>query len=106
MAHDNSKKTDTLFRRRLSLMLERMRDLHLLERRTETVTAQINPKLLQLAKERAGIEDTSTLVELALANLVAEDGFAKAFVRARGQVPVDIDIGFQASPRGSASGGS
>jgi len=92
MAH-NPVDTDTPIRRRLALVLESMRGLHLLERKSETVTARINPELLRLAKERSGVETHSALVELAIANLAAEDGFPDAFARARGRIPADIDLG-------------
>jgi len=93
MAHHHTDATDTLVRRRLALVLESMRGLHLLERKSETVTARINPELLRLAKDRSGVAATSALVELAIANLAAEDGFSDAFARARGRVPADIDLG-------------
>lgn len=83
----------TPFRRRLSRVLDAMRDLRLLERKSETVTARLNPDLLQMAKRRAGVESNSALVEIAIANLAAEDGFPEAFDRARGRVPADIDLG-------------
>ncbi|MFZ3584720.1 hypothetical protein ACOI1H_21565 [Loktanella sp. DJP18] len=79
-------------RRRFAIVLESVRDRSLLERKTETVTARINPELLRLARERSGVESTSALVELAIANLAAEDGFPEAFSRARGRVPADIDL--------------
>jgi hypothetical protein len=88
--------TDTIetpFRRRLALVLEMMRGLNLMERKTETVTARINPDLIRLARERTGVEATSALVELAIASLVIEDGFPDAFLRARGRVPADLGLG-------------
>ena len=79
--------------RRFDRVLEGVRVLGFLERKTESVTARINPDLLRLAKERAGIEANSALVELAIANLAIEDGFPEAFVRVRGRVPSDLDLG-------------
>jgi len=92
MTHQSTETADTPIKRRLALVLESMRGLHLLERKSETVTARINPKLLRLAKERAGVDANSALVELAIANLAAEDGFPEAFARARGRVSADIDL--------------
>lgn len=92
MAPQSAEATDTPIKRRLAMVLESMRGLHLLERKSETVTARINPELLRLAKERAGVEANSALVELAIANLAAEDGFPEAFARARGRIPADIDL--------------
>lgn len=92
MSDQQSDTSEKPFRRRLSLVLEAMRGLHLLERKSETVTARLNADLLRMAKTRAGVESNSALVEVAIANLAAEDGFPDAFVRARGRVPADIDL--------------
>lgn len=92
MAHQSTDTADTPIKRRLALVLESMRGLRLLERKSETVTARINPELLRIAKERTGVDANSALVELAIANLAAEDGFPEAFARARGRVPADIDL--------------
>ena len=80
-------------RRRFALVLERARTLNLLERKTESVTARINPDLLHIAKKSTGVEANSALVELAIANLAIEDGFPEAFERARGRIPADLDLG-------------
>ena len=50
------------------------------------------PALLELAKERTGIETTSALIETAVANLILEDEFTEAFLRSRGTIPADIDL--------------
>lgn len=63
-----------------------------MEHKTKTVTARINPELLRLAKERSGVDANSALVELAIANLGAEDGFAEAFAGTRGRIPRHIDL--------------
>lgn len=92
MAHHPTDASETPMKRRLALVLESMRGLHLLERKSETVTARINPELLRMAKKRAGVDANSALVELAIANLAAEDGFPEAFARARGRIPADLDL--------------
>lgn len=79
-------------RRRMSLVLEGARACGLLEGKTEQVAARINPSLLHLAKERTGIQATSALIELAIANLAVEDGFPEAFARSRASVPADLDL--------------
>ncbi|AFO92742.1 hypothetical protein D1822_15205 [Phaeobacter inhibens] len=79
-------------RRRCALILEDVRKLGLLESKTESLTTRINPDLLRLAKERTGFEANSALIELALANLVVENGFPEAFARSRGRVSADLDL--------------
>jgi hypothetical protein len=78
--------------RRCVLVLESLESSGLLGGKTESIAARVNPKLLRLAKRSTGLESTSALVELALANLVVEDGFPDAFARARGRVPADMDL--------------
>jgi hypothetical protein len=78
--------------RRCELILESVRKLGFLERKTESVTTRINPELLRLAKERTGVEANSALIELAVASLVLEDGFPEAFARSRGRVSADLDL--------------
>lgn len=69
-----------------------------LERRgmTKNKTAQlggrVNPELLALARKSAGVETDSQLIELALGNLVLEDGFQAAFRASRGTVSREIDL--------------
>jgi hypothetical protein len=92
MSHHPAAPTSTPLRRHLARVIEHMRGRGLLDGRSETITAQLNPELLRLAKERTGVEDNGTLVELALANLADEDGFPEAFARSRGRVPPDIDL--------------
>lgn len=78
--------------RRLTLVLEDARACGLLEGKTESITARINPELLTLAKERTGVETNSALIELAIASLAVEDGFPDAFVKSRASAPADIDL--------------
>ena len=79
-------------RQRFALMLEGARKMGFLERKTESVTTRINPELLRLAKQTTGVEANSALIELAVANLIAEDGFPEGFARARGRVSPDLDL--------------
>jgi len=56
------------------------------------VTGRINARLLELARARAGAMSDSQLLEFALANIVIEDGFADAFMAARGKVDPGLDL--------------
>lgn len=60
--------------------------------KTATLGGRVNPKLLELARERAGVESDSQLIELALGNLVLDDGFPEAFRDLRGTVDPDLDL--------------
>ena len=83
----------TGLRKRFAMALDGVRRMGLLERKTESVAVRINPDLLRLAKDRTGVEGNSALMELAIANLVMEDGFPEAFARSRGTVPNDLELG-------------
>lgn len=84
--------TGKLTRGRFAFAIDGIRKLGLLERKTESVAVRLNPELLRLAKDRTGLSANSAVVEMALANLVIEDGFPEAFARSRGAVPADIDL--------------
>lgn len=60
--------------------------------KTAQVGARINPRLLELAHQRAGVDTDSQLIELALGKLVMEDGFSEAFRAARGTISSDLDL--------------
>lgn len=60
--------------------------------RTAKLTARIDPDLLAAARESAGVETDSELINVALATLAIEDGFVEAFRRARGTVDPDLDL--------------
>lgn len=79
-------------RQRCARVLEKARALNLLERKTETVSARINPDLLHIARKNTGVETNSALVEMAIVNLAIADGFPGAFERARGRVLADLDL--------------
>lgn len=81
-------------RLRMKALKARSHELGLTTRRTGRIGARVNPELVREAKRRTGIETDSELVELALANLVIEDGFAEAFKRIRGAVDKDVDLEF------------
>ena len=70
-------------------LLDRM---GLTKNKTVQLGGRVNPRLLELARERAGVETDSQLIELALGNLVMEDGFPDAFRMVRGTVSPDIDL--------------
>lgn len=61
--------------------------------RREAERRFIDPDLVRLTKEQAGVEATSSLIEMAVANLVAEVGFPETFSKALGRVHTDIDLG-------------
>ncbi len=60
--------------------------------KTAKLGGRVNPRLLALARERAGVSSDSQLIELALGNLVVDDGFPGAFREARGTVDPSIDL--------------
>ncbi len=61
--------------------------------KTGRIAGRVNPELVRIAKERTGVSSDSELLELALTNLVLEDGFADAFRAARSTVEDDVEIG-------------
>ena len=72
---------------------ERGAALGLTVKKSRSVSGRINPELLRLAKERTGISSESALIELALTNIVLEDGFAETFRKVRSAVDEDIELG-------------
>jgi hypothetical protein len=70
-------------------LLEKM---GLTRNKTAQLGGRVNPRLLELARARAGVETDSQLIELALGNLVMEDGFSEAFRAARGTISPDLDL--------------
>lgn len=69
-----------------------LKEMGLARDRTAQITAQVNPRLLELARERAGADTDDQLIEIAFGNLVAEDRFAAAFRALRGTVKPDLDL--------------
>ena len=66
--------------------------LGLAKGKTAKLGGRVNPRLLELARDRAGVSTDSQLIELALGNLVMEDGFPEAFREARGKVGPEVDL--------------
>ncbi len=66
--------------------------LGLAKGKTATLGGRVNPKLLKLAREKSGAESDSQLIELALGNLVVDDGFPEAFRKVRGTVDPKVDL--------------
>lgn len=60
--------------------------------KTAKLGGRVNPRLLALARERAGVASDSQLIELALGNLVIDDGFPEAFRAARGRIDPKVDL--------------
>lgn len=60
--------------------------------KTAKIGGRVNPELLKLARERAGAESDSQLIEMALGNLVIDDGFPETFRKARGTVDPNLNL--------------
>lgn len=60
--------------------------------KTATLGGRVNPRLLELAREKSGAESDSQLIELALGSLVVDDGFPEAFRKVRGTVDPKVDL--------------
>ncbi len=75
-------------------VLRRADDLGLLDTELRRVTARLPKGLLERAMECTGIASTTDLLVFALANVALDDGFANAFVAARGRIDPGLDIGF------------
>ena len=58
------------------------------------VKASTTPKLLKVAKRRAGISSNQALVEAALATLGFLDHFGERLLELQGSIPSDIDMEF------------
>ena len=78
--------------KRNAAIVELLERLGLTAGKTVTLSVQVNPMLLKLARQKSGAVSDSQLLELALGNLVADDGFPLAFTRSRGKVDPDIDL--------------
>lgn len=78
--------------RRRDLILERLAKLGLSRDKTAKLGGRVNPKLLEMARERAGASSDSQLIEFALGNLLMEDGFTDAFRASRGTVDPSLDL--------------
>lgn len=79
-------------RARLEAVLSQIEEMGLSRDKGARVTGRINPKLLELARARAGAMSDSQLLEFALANIVIEDGFADAFTAARRKIDPTLDL--------------
>lgn len=77
---------------RRDVIMERLARLGLSKDKTAKLGGRVNPKLLELARERAGAVNDSQLIEIALGNLVMEDGFSEAFRASRGSVDPALDL--------------
>lgn len=66
--------------------------LGLAKGKTATLGGRVNPRLLELAREKSGAESDSQLIELALGTLVVDDGFPEAFRKVRGTVDAKVDL--------------
>lgn len=56
------------------------------------VRARMPPALVKLAKAKTGISSDTELLTAALANLVAEDGYADWLIAHRGSIAADLDL--------------
>lgn len=73
-------------------ILNLLNRLGLARDKTAKLGGRVNPKLLALARARAGAESDSELIEIALGNLVMDDGFPEAFRKARGAVDPKVNL--------------
>ena len=62
--------------------------------RTLTVRGRMPSLLVEQAKKKAGIQSDSKLIEAALANIVAADGYADWLLAQRGTVSKDLNLEF------------
>jgi hypothetical protein len=62
--------------------------------RTLTVRGRMPSSLVAQAKRKTGIQSDSKLIEAALANIVAADGYADWLLAQRGSVTKDLDLEF------------
>jgi hypothetical protein len=92
MAKTDTPQQSEASRARLAAVLGQIEEMGLSRDKGARVTGRINPKLLELARARAGAMSDSQLLEFALANIVIEDGFADAFTAARGKVDPTLDL--------------
>lgn len=73
-------------------VLNLLEKMGLTRNKTAQLGGRVNPRLLEMARERAGVDTDSQLIELALGNLVMEDGFTEAFRASRGTINPDLDL--------------
>jgi len=82
----------TANRWRNASVMNLLEKLGLTRNKTAQFGGRVNPRLLEMARERSGVDTDSQLIELALGNLVMEDGFAEAFRASRGTISPDLDL--------------
>ncbi len=62
--------------------------------RTKDLHGRMPPKLVEAAMEQTGITSETTLMEVALAHLVATDSYGNWLLAQRGKVGKDLDLEF------------
>jgi len=83
----------TVSRGRFAALSDHIRAFGLAGGKVQRIGARVNPELLRIATEATGVASDSAVLELALGNLVMEEGFPDAAKQARGQVAADVDLG-------------
>jgi hypothetical protein len=63
-----------------------------LDTKDSRITARLSRKLIEAAKLKTGIKSDSELVKYAIAQIVTEDSFKKAFRELEGAVDPDLDL--------------
>ena len=86
---------DDIPRRRNALVLDQARAAGLLgPRKDARISGRVSAALLAAAKEQAGVQSDTELLELALSRLVIEDDFGRKFLRRKGTIPESVDLEF------------
>ena len=57
------------------------------------IAGRVSSTLLAAARQRAGTDSDSEVIEIALATLALEDDFGPKLVRQKGTIPSDLDLG-------------
>lgn len=86
---------DEIVRVRNKLTLDEARTAGFLGGPKDTrLSGRVSAKLVEAAKQRAGVTSDTELLELALSRLVLEDDFGSYLVSRKGSIPKDIDLEF------------
>lgn len=86
--------TDRIIQARIAFARQALRDNGRLSgRRTQRVSARLDPGLIKAAKERSGIKGETALLEAALALIAEPDGFWAWMMQQRGKLDEDFELG-------------
>ena len=90
----SSKGKDSLRFGRINVIADRGQELGFFEDKTVQIGGRVNKHLLEEAKKQAGVSSNSEVLDLALASLAINDGFAELVEEVRGTVDKDFDLDF------------